>query len=44
MAHLAGVAMATAIVSVLTQNPIRKDIATGEITLQAACCRSPAVV
>jgi ATP-dependent Lon protease len=31
----AGVAMATAIVSVLTQNPIRKDIAmTGEITLR----------
>ncbi|MBS0386272.1 MAG: endopeptidase La, partial [Proteobacteria bacterium] len=31
----AGVAMATAIISVLTQNPIRKDIAmTGEITLR----------
>ena len=31
----AGVAMATAIVSVMTQNPIRKDIAmTGEITLR----------
>ena len=31
----AGVAMATAIVSVLTNNPIRKDIAmTGEITLR----------
>src|SRR5262249_59554779 len=31
----AGVAMATAIVSVLTQNPIRRDIAmTGEITLR----------
>jgi ATP-dependent Lon protease len=31
----AGVAMATAIVSVLTQNPIRKDLAmTGEITLR----------
>ena len=31
----AGVAMATAIVSVLTQNPIRKDVAmTGEITLR----------
>src|SRR6185295_4812243 len=31
----AGVAMATAIVSVLTSNPIRKDIAmTGEITLR----------
>jgi len=31
----AGVAMATAIVSILTQNPIRKDIAmTGEITLR----------
>jgi ATP-dependent Lon protease len=31
----AGIAMVTAIVSVLTQNPIRKDIAmTGEVTLR----------
>jgi ATP-dependent Lon protease len=36
----AGVAMTTAIVSLLTGNPVRKDVAmTGEITLRGRFCR-----
>jgi len=40
----AGVAMAVAIISVLTGIPIRKNLAmTGEITLRGrVCCRSAA--
>jgi len=41
MGPSAGVAMVTAIVSVMTGIPVRKDLAmTGEITLRAASCRS----
>jgi ATP-dependent Lon protease len=37
----AGIAMVTSIVSVLTQTPVRKDIAmTGEVTLGAMSCPS----
>ena len=37
----AGVGMCTAVVSALTEIPVRADVAmTGEITLRGECCRS----